>query len=168
MFKGIIKSMIIIVGFAALAACSTGTQNPSGIVDGSDSQSMGVNADGSALQGEGGAAGDGNTVYFDLDKSNIKPQYQSVVDHYASFLSANPDAKVQVGGYTDVSGSREWNLTLSEARAKSVKTALVAQGAKDSQIEVAGYGQEYSVADCAGKVYCWQNRRAVFHSSSAS
>jgi outer membrane protein OmpA-like peptidoglycan-associated protein len=62
-------------------------------------------------------------------------------------MKSNPDLKIGVEGHTDNVGSPASNKTLSEARAKSVVSALVAQGISADRLTPAGYGQDNPVAD---------------------
>lgn len=100
-----------------------------------------------------------HSVYFDFDKSNIKPQYQSVIDAWAKYLTANPTVKVQLQGNTDERGSREYNLGLGERRANSVKSALEAGGVSPQQMSTISYGKERPVCTEHNEA-CWKlNRR---------
>ncbi len=62
------------------------------------------------------------------------------VDNLASVLKAYPDVKIQVAGYTDNTGNAAKNVTLSEARAASVMSHLVAQGIDAGRISAKGFG----------------------------
>ena len=158
---------IITVGLCAslLMACagshrSAATTNAT-TDQGTTSQGLG---DASGLGGSSdivARGGDRNAVYFALNKYDVTPEYQNVVDRFASYLNKHADAKVKIAGYTDKSGSRSWNLSLSQMRAKSVASALMAEGVKSSQIQTIGYGEEYRLAICANKIICWQERRAA-------
>lgn len=163
---------VIAIGFCAsmLAACSTGTHRGAlaNGANGQDTTTQGLGSQ-SGLEGSSdmpGAQGtDKNTVYFDLNKYNIGAQYQGVVDQYGGYLAKHADAKVKIAGYTDKSGSRSWNLSLSQLRAKSVAKALQAEGVQASQIQTIGYGEEYPLEVCHNKIVCWQERRAVINTA---
>lgn len=164
--KQICRVMVISLCAGLLAACSTGSHKGSlaNGANGQDTTTQGLDQDSGLTGGSDapGAAGNStNTVYFDLNKYNVASQYQPVVDRFAGYLGKHPDAKVNIAGYTDQSGSRTWNLSLSQLRAKSVAKALQAQGVKSSQVQTIGYGQEYPLTVCNNKVVCWQERRAV-------
>lgn len=168
--KTVIRGLALSLSVALLAACSTGTQKPAPIVNGNGLQAN-QSANSTYSQGVGGSAGlngssvasnaNDNTIYFSLNRAKISSQYQGVVDHYANYLLSHPDSSIKISGYTDISGSRAWNLSLSQQRAKSVAHALELQGVKKTQISVVGYGEEYSVPACKGKTHCWENRRAT-------
>ncbi len=163
--KQIYRVMAIGLCAGLLAACSTGSHKGSlaNGANGQDTTTQGLQ-DSDFTNGSNvpGAAGNStNTVYFDLNKYNIGSQYQAVVDRFAGYLTKHPDAKVNIAGYTDKSGSRSWNLSLSQLRSKSVASALQAEGVKANQIQTIGYGQEYPLEVCHNKIVCWQERRAV-------
>jgi OmpA-OmpF porin, OOP family len=56
------------------------------------------------------------------------------------------DARFDLSGYTDASGDKDKNLALSQARAASLKSFLVAQGVADSRLDAHGYGAADFVA----------------------
>lgn len=98
--------------------------------------------------------------YFDLDRDNVKPEFQNAILCHAKYLRDRPMARLTLEGNTDERGSQEYNLALGERRANSVAQALQAQGASGSQINVVTYGEERPVCREAGEG-CWsRNRRA--------
>ena len=101
-----------------------------------------------------------HSVYFDFDKSNIKSQYQSVIDNWAKYLSANPSVDVQIQGNCDERGSAEYNMALGERRADSVEKALESEGVPSSQMSTISYGKERPVCTQHDEACWWQNRRA--------
>lgn len=110
----------------------------------------------------GGAAGDEsfrfNDLNFAVGKADISGS-TTEVDNLASVLKAYPNVKIQVAGYTDNTGDATKNKTLSEARAASVKTRLVAQGINADRISVMGYGAANPTASNDTKEGRAQNRR---------
>jgi OOP family OmpA-OmpF porin len=64
-------------------------------------------------------------VFFDTNKSDIKPQYKSEIAKVAEKLAEYPNATARIEGHTDNTGPRKLNERLSLARANSVKSALV-------------------------------------------
>jgi OmpA-OmpF porin, OOP family len=64
-------------------------------------------------------------IFFDFNKSNVKPESKAALDEVSKMLKANPSMKVWVVGHTDSVGTLEANLRLSEARAAAVAKALV-------------------------------------------
>jgi len=68
-------------------------------------------------------------IYFDLDQSEIKPEFAAQIACHAEYLHEFPDARVTLEGHADERGSREYNLGLGERRGNAVQSALVAAGA---------------------------------------
>ncbi len=100
------------------------------------------------------------SIYFDFDKSNIKPKFDNIVACQAKYLVDNPTARVTLEGNTDERGTREYNLGLGERRAKSVETSMEALGASPSQFTLISYGKERPVCRQHTET-CWaKNRRA--------
>lgn len=100
-----------------------------------------------------------HSVYFDFDKSEIKPEGQAVISSWAQYLSANPTVKVRLEGNTDERGTREYNIGLGERRANAVGSALQSQGVSASQLSTVSYGKERPVALGHDEAAWSQNRR---------
>ncbi len=100
------------------------------------------------------------TVYFDFDKSNIKPEFDKIIACHAKYLQDRPQAQMRLEGNTDERGTRSYNLGLGERRAKSVESALEADGASADQITVVSYGEERPVCREHNES-CWSKNRRV-------
>ena len=101
-------------------------------------------------------------VFFDYDSFEIRADAESAVSNAARYLTQHPGVKILLGGYCDDRGSAEYNITLGENRANSVKTALVSAGVAASRIRVVSYGKERQFCTEENES-CWQqNRRAQF------
>jgi peptidoglycan-associated lipoprotein len=74
------------------------------------------------------AAAFGNIIYFDFDKSEIKPEFADIVTAHARNLTSHPSLKIKLEGNTDERGTREYNIGLGERRAQAVRRALMLQG----------------------------------------
>ncbi|MNJ48044.1 Outer membrane porin F precursor [compost metagenome] len=98
-------------------------------------------------------------VLFDFDKATLKSSAYPNITKLAQFLQQNPDRKVIVEGYTDSKGSTNYNQSLSERRASSVRMALVRAGVDPARIVAQGYGKEFPVADNSSNSGRAQNRR---------
>ena len=99
------------------------------------------------------------SIYFDVNKAEIKPAMSERLAEIAKALATVPDRHVLVEGHTDSSGKDEYNLKLSRLRAESVRSILVAGGVSPDRVESQGYGKTRPVASndtVAGKA---QNRR---------
>lgn len=100
------------------------------------------------------------SIYFDLDKYEVKDEYKDLVAAHAKYLSANKGFKVLLQGNTDERGSREYNLSLGQKRAEAVKRSLTLLGVSEGQIESVSLGEE-KPKDAGHDEAAWsQNRRA--------
>ena len=98
-------------------------------------------------------------IYFDLDRSEIKPEFQAQVACHAAYLRQFPEARVRLEGNADERGSREYNLGLGERRGNAVQSALSAAGASSSQLNVVSYGEERPVCRQHDESWWSKNRR---------
>ena len=102
------------------------------------------------------------SIYFDLDKSDVKAQYQDVIAKEAQFIKEHNNDVVTVEGNTDERGSNEFNLALGNKRAENVEKRLEILGVQAKQIRVISNGEEKPRLTCHEEK-CWQeNRRADF------
>ena len=99
-------------------------------------------------------------VYFDFDKTEIKPEFQQIMACHAKYLQDRPESHVRLEGNTDERGTREYNLGLGERRGNAVSDALQANGGSASQIEVISYGKEKPVCREHNED-CWSKNRRV-------
>ncbi len=101
-------------------------------------------------------------VHFGFDKWNITPEAARVLDANARWLREHPGLHVRVEGHTDERGTSEYNLSLGERRAKSVRAYLLQGGVGPERIETVSYGEEVPLADGANERAWALNRRAEF------
>ena len=101
-------------------------------------------------------------VQFDFDSAVIRPESHAVLDMIADVLLKNPRVKLRVAAHTCSLGSREYNLELSEARAKAVKAYLVSVGVPPPSIRFRGWGFEHPIADNSTEEGRQKNRRVEF------
>jgi peptidoglycan-associated lipoprotein len=99
-------------------------------------------------------------VYFDLDQTQIKPEFQAQISCHAAYLRQFPEARVRLEGNADERGSREYNLGLGERRGNAVQSALSAAGGSSSQLNVVSYGEERPVCRQHDES-CWSKNRRV-------
>lgn len=85
-------------------------------------------------------------VLFALNSATLSNPAKKELDKLAALLKDRPETKLQVGGHTDATGPSAFNQTLSENRAKAVKSHLVAKGISASLIQTQGYGSSKPVA----------------------
>ena len=102
-----------------------------------------------------------NNVFFDFDKTELKPESFVELDKLVSYLQQNT-IRIEVGGHTDNQGSDEYNDRLSENRAKAVYDYLVQKGIPANRLQYKGYGMRVPVADNATEEGRSANRRTEF------
>jgi len=100
-------------------------------------------------------------VQFDCCKAEIKPQYMERIRKFAEFLKQNPGYKAEIQGYTDNTGSKEYNILLSQRRAKAVYDALIKLGVPKDRLTWAGYGPANPIAPNDTPEGRAKNRRVV-------
>jgi peptidoglycan-associated lipoprotein len=101
-------------------------------------------------------------IYFDFDKSDIKPEAKAVLEKKAEFLRANPSFKVRIEGNCDERGTAEYNMALGERRAKSAEKYLNALGISADRMNTISYGKEKPICQEHNEA-CWsKNRRDDF------
>ena len=98
-------------------------------------------------------------IYFDLDRSDIKPEYMNVLNAHATLLRAYPNLRVRLEGHADERGSREYNVALSERRGYSVLDYMQVKGSSSNQMEVIGYGEEVPAVFGHNEAAWGKNRR---------
>ena len=79
-------------------------------------------------------------VFFDLNRSKLRTESQIELDLFAQYLIQNDKIKIELGGHTDSRGDENKNITLSEARAKSVYSYLIKKGITATRMTYKGYG----------------------------
>ncbi|EOZ97745.1 Thrombospondin type 3 repeat:OmpA/MotB [Indibacter alkaliphilus LW1] len=84
-------------------------------------------------------------VYFAFDSSKPLNYSSSAANFVANFLKRNPGVNIHVKGYADEIGPEDYNMKLSERRAKAVVDLLVAAGITQNRISHQGYGEDTSV-----------------------
>jgi outer membrane protein OmpA-like peptidoglycan-associated protein len=98
-------------------------------------------------------------VLFDIGKYDLRTQAREKLAKLSGVVLAHPGLNLAVEGYTDNIGSEDLNQTLSEKRAESVRTFLVAQGLGDGSVTSQGFGMATPVADNATAAGRQENRR---------
>ena len=102
-------------------------------------------------------------IYFDFDKSTIKPESRPALEDAAKMLKENPTINVEIQGHTDSKGSDSYNLSLSDRRAASVVLYLVQNlGIDRSRLTSRGYGEGMPIATNDTDAGRALNRRVEF------
>jgi outer membrane protein OmpA-like peptidoglycan-associated protein len=86
-------------------------------------------------------------IYFDVDKTDLKPESRGTLEEVAKLLKTDPTLKLEVAGHTDNTGAAAHNLQLSADRAAAVVNALVSgYGIDRARLQARGYGDTKPVA----------------------
>nr|VFJ66366.1 MAG: peptidoglycan-associated lipoprotein [Candidatus Kentron sp. FW] len=165
MNKRIIRLMAIGFSSLTLVACggvATKTDDTADVYDRGDAytgsasdgqMSMGALDDPSSLLSR-------RVIYFDFDRSEIKPEYREILEAHAGYLANNAGVKVTLGGHCDERGTREYNLALGERRAKAVSRLIGTLGVSGDQLRTVSYGEEQP-AEMGHNEFSWQKNRRV-------
>ena len=98
-------------------------------------------------------------VTFALNSSKLNPQFDAVLDKLATTLLEYNQTVIQIAGHTDSTGSHDYNMKLSLARAESVKAYLVSRGVPPARLVTVGAGPDYPIASNATEEGRAENRR---------
>ncbi|WP_297492299.1 OmpA family protein [Acidocella sp.] len=98
-------------------------------------------------------------VFFDWDKADLTPRATQIISEAASDSKTANVTTLQVSGYTDTSGTADYNMGLSERRAKAVAGQLESDGVPASEIEIQAYGETHLLVPTGPGVREPQNRR---------
>ena len=88
-----------------------------------------------------------SNVFYEIDSWELKAESKNELDNLVKLLSENRDLVMEIGGYTDSTGSDEYNLVLSEKRVLSVVKYLVAKGIASDRLRYKGYGNASPIGD---------------------
>lgn len=169
----LIPALLIVAVAAGLAGCpkkpttvpesgaetQTAPQDgtTTGVGEGQVGQARDLPSEGAAI---GAApAGVATVIYFDFDRSDIRPEFTSLINAHARHLAGATGTRVRLEGHTDERGSREYNIALGERRAQAVRRALMLQGAGDNQLTTVSYGEERPATEGSDEAAYERNRR---------
>ncbi len=109
-------------------------------------------------------------VLFDSGQAELRPEADGIIAKAASYIENNNSRIAIIEGHTDRTGTAAYNVALSEARAESVREALIAKGVAAHRLETKGYGETRPVATNVTADGRQQNRRVeiLFTSADAS
>ena len=86
-------------------------------------------------------------IFFDFDKATLKKASHFELNRVAQFMRENPTVRIKLCGHTDYKGTKEYNMTLSNDRAKAAYEYLVKKGVPTNRLEYQGFGAEQPIAD---------------------
>ncbi len=80
-------------------------------------------------------------IFYDFDKATLRPESKDALDGLAQMLRDNPNITIEMASHTDRWGSEEYNINLSQRRAKSVVDYLISAGIPAARLQIQGYGK---------------------------
>ncbi len=86
-------------------------------------------------------------VFYEIDSWKLKKESISELDNLARLLAENKDIAIEIGGFTDSTGTDQYNLLLSEKRALSVVDYLISKGIPSEHLKYKGYGNAMPMGD---------------------
>ncbi len=155
-----LKFLTVFAAAVLLAACSTAGSGSGGASSGGASTAT-VTGPVPGSQ-EHLVVNVGDRVFFDLDKSDLKPEARATAESVATWMNSYPAVAVTIEGHADERGTREYNLALGERRANSVRDYLVALGVNANRLSTISYGKERPAVLGSNEDSWTQNRRGVF------
>jgi len=158
-FSAIVVSLL-------LASCGTNparTQPGQGIDDKAVVNPVTIDGidDGSQLDPDSvaGRAPKERVIFFDFNNSELRPEYLDIITQHGRYLAQNPTGRARLEGHTDERGTREYNIALGEARAKTIARMLQLQGVSSAQLRSVSYGEELPVDEGHNESAWSKNRR---------
>jgi len=112
-------------------------------------------------------------IYYDYDKSDIKPRAAEELDRLVKLMNDFPDMVIELSSHTDSRGSDEYNMKLSQSRADAAVAYIISKNISKTRIVAKGYGETRLVNNCSNGVKCTEeqhqaNRRTEFKIISCS
>lgn len=80
-------------------------------------------------------------IFYDFDKATLRPESKEALDELIALLNDNPHVTIELAAHTDMKGSDEYNINLSQRRAKSVVDYLIKNGIDAERLTPVGYGE---------------------------
>jgi outer membrane protein OmpA-like peptidoglycan-associated protein len=103
-----------------------------------------------------------NNLFFDYDKSSLRPESFPELNRMAKIIRSHPDIHGEIMGHTDDQGPDDYNLRLSEARAKAVMDYLTSKGVAADRLQAKGYGETKPMLPNNSEANRQMNRRVEF------
>ncbi|WP_410501052.1 OmpA family protein, partial [Flavobacterium beibuense] len=100
-----------------------------------------------------------NEIYFEYDKSNITQEAASELNKLVDVMKSYPNMVIEAQAHTDSRGSDEYNLKLSDERAKAVVQYVASQGISRARISGKGYGESQPKVNCGDN--CTEEQHAI-------
>ncbi|MEX0922775.1 MAG: peptidoglycan-associated lipoprotein Pal [Rhodovibrionaceae bacterium] len=156
------KLLMVLAAGLMLAACGSSDREAAPTTTGGNTTGSTVSSGAAPGSQEQLVQQVGDRVFFDTDRSEIKPQARSTIEALAAWMNEHPGVALTVEGHCDERGTREYNLALGERRANAVRDYLVALGISGNRVGTISYGKERPAVPGSSESAWAQNRRGVF------
>jgi peptidoglycan-associated lipoprotein len=161
-------SLLSLIALLALSGCANKKNKQYAGIDGDyvngtplSGDAAGNRIDGANFLGANVVRGQYAPVQFGYDSFSVAPDQESKVDAVAEALKGSGKTII-IAGFTDDRGTEEYNRSLGEKRALSVREALIAKGVKGDNIQTVSFGKEMPADPGSGESAWAKNRRAEF------
>lgn len=151
---GACKSSKKVDDSAAGTPVESSTQGTPGV----DNEPLVLNAQGS----DSGKIAGLETINFEYDKAALTSEAKKKIQGNVDWMKSHSSINVQIEGHCDARGSIEYNLSLGERRAKSVKDYMVSLGMAANRLSILSYGKEKPLVNGDSEADMAKNRRANF------
>jgi outer membrane protein OmpA-like peptidoglycan-associated protein len=103
-----------------------------------------------------------NNLFFDVAKSELRPESYTELDRLSEFLAANTKITIELSGHTDNVGQDAENKKLSQERVNAVRIYLVSKGVNEKRMRAIGLGKSKPLGSNATEEGRQRNRRVEF------
>ncbi len=160
------KVLSVFAAVLLLAACETASDQSAGTAGTGGATGAGAAATAARPGPRPGSQEDlvanvGDRVFYDFDKSDLKPEARRTVERWAAWLSQYKNVNVTIEGNCDERGTLEYNIGLGERRAAAAKNFLVSLGIDARRVATISYGKERPAVIGSNEAAWSQNRRGV-------
>jgi len=101
-------------------------------------------------------------IFFDFDKSDIRPDARPVLAKMAAYIKTHPELDIVIEGNCDERGTEEYNMALGERRALSTRRYLIALGVASGRMATVSYGEERPIDPGHNETAWAKNRNCQF------
>jgi outer membrane protein OmpA-like peptidoglycan-associated protein len=108
------------------------------------------------------AFNDIDNAYFGFNETEVAESSYPILDRIVKIMRDNPDIKIEIAAHTDNTGSFEYNMNLSKARAQSIVKYLESEGIPQNRLRAVGYGESRPIATNQTEFGRRKNRRVEF------
>lgn len=124
-------------------------------------QEMQEEMDGVTIQRveEGIAVSFDSGILFGFDSSSLRPESRENLEKLSEIIAEDDETILMIVGHTDSSGDEDYNMDLSERRARSAAEYMISQGLSESRIQIEGRGETEPIADNSTESGQQDNRR---------